>query len=49
MLRKIRIENFMSLRDATVDLEPLTVLIGVNAAGKSAVFKALAVVIGPGG
>src|SRR5439155_2773492 len=41
MIRKIEIENFMSLKHATIELEPLTVFVGANAAGKSAVFKAL--------
>lgn len=43
MVRKIRFENFMSLRDVTVELEPLTVFIGPNASGKSAIFKGLVV------
>lgn len=44
MLRRIRVQNFLSLRDATVDLSPLTVFVGPNASGKSAVFKALVTV-----
>jgi predicted ATPase len=41
MLRRVEIENFMSLRHAEVDLEPLTLLYGPNGSGKSAFFKAL--------
>jgi len=41
MIRKIEIENFMTLKHVTIDLEPLTVFVGANASGKSAVFKAL--------
>ena len=41
MLRKVEFENFMSLKDVSVVLEPLTVFIGPNASGKSAIFKAL--------
>lgn len=41
MIRRIRVQNFLSLRDVTVDLSPLTIFIGPNASGKSAIFKAL--------
>jgi len=41
VIRKIEIENFMSLRDVSVDLGPLTVFLGPNGSGKSAIFKAL--------
>lgn len=41
MLRKLHIQNFMSLRDTVVDLDPLTIFIGPNASGKSATFKAI--------
>lgn len=41
MVRRLRVRNFLCLRDATVDLGPLTILIGPNASGKSAIFKAL--------
>lgn len=41
MLRKLEVENFMSLRHATIDFEPFTVFIGPNGSGKSATFKAL--------
>lgn len=41
MFRKFRIRNFMCLQDVSVDLEPLTIFIGPNSAGKSALFKAL--------
>lgn len=41
MLRRIEFENFMSLKNVSVDLDPLTVFIGPNASGKSAIFKGL--------
>lgn len=41
MLRRLRIENFMSIKSEVVELAPLTVFIGPNASGKSAIFKAL--------
>lgn len=41
MLKKVQLKNFRSLRDFEVDLEPLTILVGPNASGKSAVLDAL--------
>jgi len=41
VLRRLRVENFMSCQDTTVDLKPLTVSVGANASGKSTIFKAL--------
>ena len=35
MIRRIRIQNFKSLRDVTVDLSPVTVLVGRSGTGKS--------------
>ena len=40
-LEKIHIENLLSLRDVTLPLKPLTVLVGPNASGKSNVLSAL--------
>ena len=40
-LEKIHIKNFLSLRDVTLPLKPLTVLVGPNASGKSNVLSAL--------
>ncbi len=42
MIKKIRIENFRCIRELEMDLDPLTVLVGPNASGKSTVLKALA-------
>ena len=40
-LDKIHIKNFLSLRNVTLPLKPLTVLVGPNASGKSNVLEAL--------
>jgi predicted ATPase len=42
MITRIEVDGFKSLRDFAVDLEPFTVLIGPNSAGKSNVLEALA-------
>ncbi|MEB3317317.1 MAG: AAA family ATPase [Cyanobacteriota bacterium] len=41
MLKRIRIQGFKSLHDATVELSPLVVLFGPNAAGKSNLLEAI--------
>lgn len=42
MIKHIRIKNFKSLRDVSVDLEPITVLIGRGGTGKSNFVNAIA-------
>lgn len=42
MITRIEIDGFKSLRDFAVDLEPLTVFIGPNNAGKSNILEAIA-------
>lgn len=42
MLTRVEIDGFKSLQDFAVDLEPFTVFIGPNSAGKSNVLEALA-------
>lgn len=42
MITRLEVDGFKSLRDFAVDLEPFTVLIGPNSAGKSNVLEALA-------
>ena len=42
-LKKIHVKNFRSLRDVTLPLKPLTVLVGPNASGKSNALRALEV------
>ena len=37
----LRFQNFKSIRDATLDLAPLTVLYGANGAGKSSIMQGL--------
>ena len=41
MLKRVRIRGYKTLRDVEVELEPLTVLVGPNAAGKSNFLDAL--------
>jgi predicted ATPase len=41
MIQKLHVENFMSLKDTVIEFDPLTIFIGSNAAGKSAIFKSL--------
>ena len=40
-LEKIHIKNYLSLRNVTLSLQPLTVLVGPNASGKSNVLRVL--------
>jgi predicted ATPase len=40
-LRELRVKNYMVHQDTTVTLEPLTVFVGPNGGGKSALFDAL--------
>jgi predicted ATPase len=42
MITRIEVDGFKSLRDFAVDLEPFTVLIGPNSAGKSNLLDAIA-------
>ena len=41
MIKRIRICNFKSLGDVTVDLEPITALIGCSGTGKTNFVEAL--------
>jgi len=41
MIKRIRIQNFRSLVDVTVDLDPLTILIGRSGTGKSNFIEAI--------
>src|SRR5215210_4576350 len=41
MLQQIRIQNFKSLKDVTLDLQQVNLLIGPNNSGKSNLLKAL--------
>lgn len=40
-VKSVSIRNYRSLRDVTVSLEGLTVLIGPNGSGKTSVLRAL--------
>ena len=42
MIRRVKIEGYKSLRSVEVGLKPLTIIFGPNAAGKSNLFDALA-------
>ncbi|PWK14816.1 AAA family ATPase [Tumebacillus permanentifrigoris] len=46
MLKKIRFKNWKSFRDATLYFDPLTVLIGANASGKSNALDGIEFLIG---
>jgi predicted ATPase len=41
MLKNVSIKNYRCFRDVSVELKPLTVLIGVNGTGKSTFFRAV--------
>ncbi len=42
MIKSIRLKNFFSFKEATIDLHPtINVLVGVNGSGKSNLFKAI--------
>ena len=40
-IKKIRIQNFKSLEDITINVKPINFLFGPNSSGKSSVIKAL--------
>src|SRR6267142_1466472 len=42
MIRKVRVENYKSLPDLTLELGRVTVLIGANGSGKSNILEAIA-------
>ncbi len=44
MIRRIKVQGYKSLQDIDIKLEPLTVILGPNAAGKSNLLDALALV-----
>ena len=39
-LKEIHIKNFLNLRNVTLPLKPLTILVGSNASGKSNILEA---------
>jgi len=41
MIQKVHIQNFKSLRDASVDLERFTLFVGANGSGKTSVLEAV--------
>jgi len=46
-IKSVRIQNFRGIRDLTLDLDPkVTVLFGVNAAGKTSILDAMAIGLG---
>ena len=46
-LAQVRVQDFRGLRDLCVALDPLTVLIGENNAGKTSFLQALGIIFGP--
>lgn len=41
MIQQLEIKNFKAFRQATIDFERLTVLVGANSSGKTSVLEAL--------
>src|SRR6202042_2792082 len=41
MIHRVRIQNFKSLRDVSIDLERFTVFVGANGSGKTSVLEAI--------
>jgi predicted ATPase len=41
MLEKVGFKNFLALRDVEIALEPLTVIVGANASGKSSILEGI--------
>ena len=41
MLQRLEVKNFLALRDIALNLEPLTVIVGANATGKSTILEVL--------
>jgi predicted ATPase len=41
MISRVHVQNFRCLRDVQIELEPLTILVGPNASGKSTILNAL--------
>lgn len=41
MLKSLRLQNFKSFADASIDFDPLTILVGANASGKSNLLDAV--------
>ncbi len=48
MITRLEVDGFKSLRNFAVDLEPFTVLVGPNDAGKSNILEALALAAAAG-
>jgi energy-coupling factor transporter ATP-binding protein EcfA2 len=41
VLQKLKVRNFLALRDVSLDLEPFTVFVGPNASGKSTILETI--------
>ncbi|MFQ5820829.1 MAG: AAA family ATPase [Candidatus Heimdallarchaeota archaeon] len=41
MIKRFRVQNFKGIRDADLELRPITILIGANDSGKSTIAQAL--------
>ena len=48
LIDRVRINNFRSLKKCTVDLSPVTLIIGANNSGKTSFLKALNIALGIG-
>jgi len=40
-IHRFRVRNYMIHQDTSIDLDPITVLVGANGGGKSALFDAM--------
>jgi predicted ATP-dependent endonuclease of OLD family len=47
IIKKIRVQNFRSIKDATLECDLITILIGPNGGGKSAFLHALSIFYNP--
>lgn len=45
MINELHVEHFMDIEDETLELKPLTIIAGVNSAGKSAVIQAVLAIL----
>ncbi len=47
IIKRIHIKNFRCIEETTIEVDPLTILIGKNGSGKSSILKALEIFYQP--